>query len=276
MSALFEPLPGRLVSAGKIRMFAATAGEGPPLVFIHGLGWSHSLWRRQFERLSGAYRVIAADTRGHGQSDKPLGPYAITDFARDWLALLDALDVKRCCVVGFSQGGMVAQAIAARDPGRLAALVLAGTACRSKPEMRAIMEQRLAAATVDGPRAAATAAAASIFSPAFMARNPDFIAAFVEWREGHDPAALAAATRALYDFDFREALAALPCPVRVLSGAEDRLAPPEAGKEIAQLVPGARFSVIEASGHMLQIEQPEAFEQALDAFLAEHYPRRPQ
>jgi 3-oxoadipate enol-lactonase len=276
MSALFEPLPGRLISAGKIRMFAATAGEGPPLVFIHGLGWSHALWRRQLERLSGAYRVIAADTRGHGQSDKPPGPYAIADFAQDWLALLDALDVRRCCVVGFSQGGMVAQAIAERDPGRVAALVLAGTACRSKPEMRAIMEQRLAAAAAEGPRAAAGAAAASIFSPAFMARNPDFIAAFVEWRQGHDQAALAAATRALYDFDFRDALAALRCPVRVISGAEDRLAPPQAGEEIARLAPGARFSVIEGAGHMIQIEQPEAFDRALDVFLSEHFPRRPQ
>lgn len=272
-SSLFEPLAGDHVAAGRISMFVASRGEGPTVVFLHGLGWSHALWRRQFERLAPAYRVIAADTRGHGQSDKPAGPYSIGEFADDWQSLLDALEVRRFCLVGFSQGGMVAQAIAGRVSERLAAMVLAGTACRSNPDTRTLMEQRLAAGRAGGPHAAAAAAAASIFSPAFAERHPGFIAEFVDRRAAQDQDALAAAIRALYAFDFRDILGSLRCPLLALAGAEDRLVPPAAGEEITKLVPGARFRSIPGSGHMVQIEQPNAFDSLLDAFLAAHYPR---
>ena len=269
---LFAPLPGRRIDAGAISMYAASEGAGPAVVFLHGLGWSHALWRRQVQRLAPAYRVIAADTRGHGQSDRPPGPYSIGEFADDWHKLLDALQVRRCCLVGFSQGGMVAQALASRMPGRVSAMVLAGTSCRSRPETRALMEQRLAAAEADGPEAAAAAAAASIFSEGFVQRHPQFVAEFVAHRALQDHAALAAATRALYDFDFRQTLRDLRCPTLVLSAADDRMVRPEAGEEIAALVAGAQFRKVPDSGHMIPLEQPAAFDALLDAFLSAHYP----
>ena len=104
-------------------MMVVEAGRGRPLVFLHGLGWDHTLWARQVARYAGTYRVTAGDTRGHGGSAKPPGPYSIDLFADDWAALLDALGVRDACLVGFSQGGMIATQLAIARPD------LVGTTC---------------------------------------------------------------------------------------------------------------------------------------------------
>ena len=147
------------------------AGEGPPVVLIHGLGWDSSLWYPTMSRLASRHRVIAADTRGHGETDKPDGPYSIAGFAADWAALLDRLQVKQACVVGLSQGGMVAQALALVRPDLVSRLVLVATVCRSNPAARDHMEARILALADAGPEAAARVAADSIFSPAWRAEN---------------------------------------------------------------------------------------------------------
>ena len=81
----------RRVATGRLAMYIVEAGNGPPVLFIHGLGWDHSLWNPTVERLAVCYRAIAADTRGHGATDKPDGPYEIEMFAQDYAALIDAL-----------------------------------------------------------------------------------------------------------------------------------------------------------------------------------------
>jgi pimeloyl-ACP methyl ester carboxylesterase len=161
----FAPVPGveaHTVDGEGIRLHVASAGTGSPLVFLHGLGWDHTLWHGEFARYAGFYRVIAGDTRGHGQSDKPPGPYTIALFTADWLAVLDALAVDAACVVGFSQGGMIAMELAVEHPERVRALVLVSTACRSDPSRLTQLEARIARVKADGPVAGATMAAESI------------------------------------------------------------------------------------------------------------------
>src|SRR5262245_30730040 len=107
------------------------AGEGRPLLLLHGLGWSSRLWKNEIERYAKRYQVIAPDTRGHGDSEVPEGPYSIPGFAEDFIALLDTLKIKKACIVGFSQGGMAAQELATMRPDLVEALVLASTTCKS-------------------------------------------------------------------------------------------------------------------------------------------------
>jgi pimeloyl-ACP methyl ester carboxylesterase len=192
-------------------------------------------------------------------------------MARDWLRLLDALELAEWCLVGFSQGGMIAQCIAALEPVRTKALVVMGSSCRTNPATQAAMQERLAAAE-KSTRAAAELAAASVFSSAFAEREPDFIQRFIEQRAALEFAPLAAATRALYGFDIRPELARIACPTLVIAAAEDRLVPPEASAEIAAAIPGARLERIDATGHLCIVEQPQAVDRLLDAFFAEHYP----
>lgn len=241
--------------------------QGPAVLFLHGLGWDNSLWWPFVERYLDRFDVICADSRGHGGSGKPPGPYSIKMFADDMLALLDGLGVQRAAVVGLSQGGMTAQVMATRAPGRVAAMAAVATAGRTDPTAAANMEERIQAARTAGTAAAARIAAKSIFSEAFLARSPGYLDAFVTWRTGMDDAPLEAAMRALAGFDVLPDLPKLKIPVLVVAGANDRLIPPAASRAIAAAAPGAQYAEIPDSGHMIAVEQPAAFAAVLDPFL---------
>jgi 3-oxoadipate enol-lactonase len=265
-------LPARLVRIGDIAMAVSDTGEGPPIVFIHGLGWDRNLWSAQVDRLAGRYRVVAGDTRGHGDSDKPGGPYSIDLFAADWAALLDAIGTGPACIVGFSQGGMAAQILAARRPDLVAALCLVSTSGRFPASGRENMEKRLAAQANEGPEQAARVAAESIFSPAWRAANPAELERFVAWRTGQDQRSLAAAMRATYDFDATPLHPSFAMPTLVLAGSADTLTPAAGMRDIAAAIPGAIYAEVPGSGHMIPVEQPAEFDAILDQFLARHYP----
>jgi 3-oxoadipate enol-lactonase len=262
----------RRVAAGGLTMNIVEAGSGPAVLLIHGLGWDHSLWNPTVERLSASYRVIAADTRGHGKSDKPDGPYDMAMFARDYAALADALGLSGLCVIGLSQGGMVAQRLALLRPDLVAALVLISTSCKSHPSLRDNMEMRIAALDRRGPESAAKIAAESIFSPGWRDGNAAALARFVAWRSGMPMAPLNAATRALYDFDLSGDLPSIKVPTLVVAGQEDALTPPKGMEEIAALIPGATYRSIANSGHMIPVEQPGPLDAIVRAFLAAHFP----
>jgi 3-oxoadipate enol-lactonase len=246
------------------------AGNGSAVLLLHGLGWDHSLWNPTVEKFSTQYRMIAADTRGHGATDKPDGPYEMGMFARDYAALADALGLKRLCVIGLSQGGMVAQKLALIRPELVSALVLVSTSCKSDPSLRDNMEARIAAMDKAGPEAAAKIAAESIFSPGWRAANPAALARFYQWRAAMPMAPLNAATRALYDFNLSQDLPTIAVPTWVIAGAEDVLTRPKGMEEIAALVPGAKYRLIEKTGHMIPVEQPDALTALLSEFLKAH------
>jgi pimeloyl-ACP methyl ester carboxylesterase len=191
------------------------------VLLLHGLGWDHSLWNPTVERLAKNYRAIAADTRGHGATDRPDGPYDMAMFARDTAALADALGLTGICVIGLSQGGMVAQNLALLRPDLVSSLVLISTSCKSAPSLRDNMEARIAAMDKMGPEAAAGIAAESIFSPGWRAANPAALARFISWRSVMPSAPINAATRALYEFNLSSDLPRIAVPTLVVAGAED-------------------------------------------------------
>jgi 3-oxoadipate enol-lactonase len=272
MSAIPAVTREHHVKAGGISIYAIEAGRGRPLVFLHGLGWDHSLWRDAVERFSDRYRVIAGDTRGHGRSDKPPGPYTIAAFAEDWHRALGALGVEAACVVGFSQGGMIAQLLALEHPERIAALVLVSTSCRSDPALRAKMEERIRLARAEGATAAAWLAARSVFSKAFTAARPQRIEEFVQWRAAMEQEPLFEATRAGYDFDLSARLPTLKIPTLVMYGDEDALTPPPVVRQVAECVPGAELVGVAGAGHMIPVEKRAEFESLLARFLEKHHP----
>lgn len=261
----------RRIDLSRLTMNAFVAGEGRPVVFIHGLGWDHSLWQRQTRRLSSRYLVVAADTRGHGASDKPPGPYSIDMFVEDWAGLCDYLGIEQAVFVGFSLGGMIAQRLALLRPDLIGGLVLAGTTCRVPESSRAHMEQRIAAMKSAGPRAAAEVAARSVFSEKWRTRNADRVASFVQWRSAQDHAALHEVMRAASHFDVSADIHSIDAPALALVGTEDALMPAGSQMEIAQRLPNCETAAIDA-GHMMSIEQPEQFDIILDDFLARRWP----
>jgi 3-oxoadipate enol-lactonase len=248
------------------------AGAGPPLTFIHGLGWDHRMWLPALDRYAGGYRAITGDSRGHGQSEKPDGPYTMGQFTDDWTAALEKLSAAPGCLVGLSQGGMVAQEIAIRAPHLVKALVLVSTTCQEDPDTVANMSDRLENMRSAGAHAGAEIAAQSIFSEGFRNANPDYIAAFVETRAAQPQEPLISAMAALRDFDYRAGLEKLDMPTLVIAGTEDTLTPPEAVREVAAHIPGSQLVEMPGAGHIIPVERPDAFYAIIDTFLSEHYP----
>src|SRR5438105_12464497 len=114
-----------------IELHYESAGEGPPLLFLHGLGSSGQDWRRQVRAFTDRFRVITYDVRGHGASDKPPGPYSVPLFAQDAAALLRELETGPAHLCGLSMGGMIAFQLAVDFPE----LVQTMTIVNSGPSM---------------------------------------------------------------------------------------------------------------------------------------------
>ncbi|MBZ9772573.1 alpha/beta hydrolase [Mesorhizobium sp. CO1-1-8] len=248
-------------------MFVTEAGRGPAVLLIHGLGWSHALWHRVIAKLSGSYRVIAADTRGHASSAKPAGPYTMEQLTDDWAGILEACKVDRLAIVGVSQGGMIAMTLASREPDRVAALGLLGTASHFPEAAWARMQERGNVLREMGPRAAAEHTSRSVFSAKFALQHPAFLADFVENRLSASAPALGAATASLQGFDIRDRVSKVRCPVLIMHGTADGVIAHDSTAETSSVLPQAQTVLVEDAGHILPVESANLVETHLSRFL---------
>ena len=265
---------GRDVTVGGGRYHVWSAGDrhAPAVLLIHGLGWdARRLWEAQMLRLADAgWHVLAPDLLGVGASAPLVAPRPAGGFAADMMAILAAFDLRDCAVVGFSMGGPIALALAALPgtPVRAAAICCSGGPTTT--DQSAATEAMIAAASAKGADAFARDQAEAIWHPAWARAHPADVAAFVGWRAAMDQASLFNAFRS-------NAVAGDPvrpvgCPCVVIAADHDSFVPVEAARRLARDLGDADFVLIENSGHMVPIEQPDAFDAALGAFLERCWP----
>jgi 3-oxoadipate enol-lactonase len=244
-------------------------GTGEPLLFIHGLGSSTRDWEAQVPAFSADYQVITFDLRGHGQSDKPAGPYSMAMFTLDAIGLLKALRVEQAHVVGLSLGGGVAFQLTVDAPG----LVRTLTIVNSAPELilrsfkdRVTIWQRLAIVRLMGMRKMGEVLGTRLFvSPEQAALRRTFVS---RWSE-NDPRAYLAAMRAMVGWSVTARLGSIRCPTLVLTADQD-YTPLALKQAYTAQIPGAELVVIPDSRHALPMERPQEFNQALLGFLGRH------
>ncbi|HEY1014611.1 MAG TPA: alpha/beta fold hydrolase [Herpetosiphonaceae bacterium] len=245
------------------------SGSGPPVVLLHAFPLSKEMWRGQVEALRDAYRVIAPDLRGHGGSALRGDSATMEQMADDVLALLDRLGLGRVALGGLSMGGYVALNLARRHPGRLAALVLADT--RAGADSAEGREGRAATARKaleQGAPAIADQLLPKLLAPATQRDQPGLVSEVRALIEATSPAAIAAASHGMAArADSTAALPAFGAPTLVLVGAEDALTPPSESEAMRAAIPGAQLEIIPGAGHLSNLEQPAAFNQALRGFL---------
>jgi pimeloyl-ACP methyl ester carboxylesterase len=185
------------IQANGIALRCVDEGSGEPLALIHGVGASLEVWDGVASRLRDRYRIVRYDQRGHGQSEKATGPYAVEDFAGDLRALLDVLGIERAHVAGHSLGGLVAQSFALDYPGRLRKLALISTVAGRTAEERSRVQERLAMVANGIAGDHFRASLDRWFTDAFRAANPQLLAAYAARNQANDPACYAAAYRVL-------------------------------------------------------------------------------
>ncbi len=254
------------IKAANARLFYRWDGpEGSPtLVMSNSLGTTHAMWEPQIADLSEHFRVLRYDSRGHGSSDVPPGPYDIALLARDVLALLDALELDRVQFCGLSIGGMVGMWLAANAPARIERLVLSNTSAHiGTPEL---WNSRIEAVRQGGMKALADTVIERWFTPRFRESSPHTVERIREMLLATPPEGYAACVAAVRDMNQRESLARITAPTLVICGTQDPATPPEDGRFVAQNVSGARLVELEAS-HLSNIEAAPAYNRTLLEFL---------
>lgn len=254
-----------------IELFWREAGEGDPLLLLHGFPLNHTMWESQVEFFSGQnWRVIAPDQRGYGQSS--LNPDETTTMdllAQDAAALLDYLNIEKAVVVGLSMGGYVSFALYRQFPQKVRALVLADT--KAEPDPPAAREGRYQlreAVREKGSVAARDVMVPKYFAPAVYSANLALVAYWEKVVDGINPEAIMATLPGLAERpDSVPLLPQIKVPALVIHGEQDTMMPVEGARQMAQAIPGGQFVAVAGAGHMSNLENSEFFNQTVESFL---------
>jgi len=246
-------------------------GHGLPLMLIHGFPLCRKMWRPQAEAFSRAgCRVITPDLRGFGESGLASGTVSMDYYADDIVALLEHLGVDRAVVGGMSMGGYVLLNLLERYPDRVAAPIFITTKAGSDNDAGKAKRTELAeACRVRGIMPVAEAFRNLLFSPATMADNPELADEVFGWVAATDPRGAAAALIAMRDRkDCVPLLGSITHPALVIGADQDQAAPVEHSRIIAEGLPDAKLCILHGGGHMINLEQPSGFNEAILGFLA--------
>lgn len=254
------------------RIHATEHGEGPVVVFLHGVTLGVAAWAPEFRAFGG--RSIAIAFRGHGQSRAGRDGYAFERLAADVLEVLAALEIHDAVLVGHSMGGMVAQLLAVERPVDLAAavrrLVLVSTSpgpivlSPLGPFLELLFAAALASAERRGrgplPRGLTMWAARAGFGSHPRAVDIELLRAMLD---AMSPSALAAIVPHLVTFNMRDRLGEVRLPTTIVSGTRDVLTPPRTARALERGIPGATLTLLAGCGHMVMLERVEALCAAL-------------
>jgi 3-oxoadipate enol-lactonase len=236
----------------------------PVLVLANSLGTTVDIWEPQLPALARHYRVVRFDTRGHGRSAVPPGPYTIGDLGNDVLALLDGLGVARAHFCGLSLGGMVGMWLAAHAPERIDRLVLCCTSARpAAPEAWA---RRAATVRAEGTGAIADLVVSRWLTPAYASRHPGLVTRLRAMLTATPAEGYASCCEVIERLDLTAALPRIAAPTLVVHGADDPAILPSHGADIAAAVPGARLTLVRHAAHLANVEQAGA----VTALIVEH------
>lgn len=231
-------------------------GRGPAVLFIQGVGVIGEGWRPQIDGLAADFSVVSFDNRGIGRSEWR-GPVSIDGMAQDALAILDAEGIERSHVVGHSMGGLIAQQLALSAAGRIASLALLCTFAAGAQGARVTPDIVIAGlrTRVGTRRMRRLAFLELIVPPRVLAREDrDGLAERLRPLFGHDladqPSIVMPQLAAMKQYDARDQLRQLGgIPTLVVSAADDRIALPAYGRELAACIPGARYVEMSNAGH---------------------------
>lgn len=281
-----EPISHRIRGAHGLELHLLEwSTEGVPLVLLHGLGNEAHLWDDFVPSVAPHYRVLALDQRGHGDSDwDPEARYDAESMTDDLEAVLDALEIDRFVLVGFSMGGRVSMTFAGRHPERLAGLVIADIGpevdARGVLRISGEMAERRAPVFADAQEYAA------LLSLNYPAGQPHALKRMAEFglRErddglfelkmdpklrGERPTdAASQATEEAFIQQQWDALAKVPCATLVVRGAaSDILSPEVADKMVDEVLQNARLAIVPQAAHSIMTDNPKGFEEAVCSFV---------
>lgn len=243
--------------------------DSPPVVLIHGFPFSHKMWEHQALALAARYRVITYDLRGLGESVDETNHFTLEILVDDLLGLLDHLQIRKAAMVGFSMGGYIALRAIEREPTRFSMLVLADTqSAADSDEAKLKRTKALRSLQQAGIDVYGDEFLKSAVSSTTLETKRSLIANLKSMISSNSMAGLRGALFAMMSrTDTTQSLRNITVPTLVVVGSEDRITPVAQSEILKKSIPNARLALIAESGHMSNLENPEAFNSALLSFL---------
>lgn len=245
-------------------------GNGAPVLLIHGVGADLESWDGVLSHLSSDLRYIRYDQRGHGQSRRTPGPYTLDDLIGDSVALLDHLGLERVSVIGFSLGGLVAQALALFHPDRVQSLTLISTVAGRTSDEKARVNERAETLSQEGATTHLANAVDRWFTPEFAAAHPEVLEARRQKSLQNDPDCYVAAYRVLAGSDLGGQLQRIAVPTLIMTGEKDIGSNPRMSEFIHAQIPGSELHILPGLKHSVLLEAPDQIGGLIDPFLAAH------
>src|SRR6266436_3255455 len=254
-----------------VRLAYDDHGVGLPVIFLHAFPLNRRMWEGELTALLGEarYRLVALDWRGFGESEITNEISTMELFADCVAGLMDTLGMQSAVLCGLSMGGYAAFAFLRKYPQRVAGLILADTRPGADtPEAQANRENVARIAETQGTGAIADLQVPRLLSEYTRQHHPEVEMRVRQMIEAATVQGIAAASRGMAQrADSTDLLAGITCPTLVIVGEQDTLTPPTLAQDYASQIPGAQLIVIQHAGHLSNLEQPEAFLQAVRGFL---------
>ncbi len=242
--------------------------EGAPFVTLsHSLAASLELWDLQVPALRDKFRVLRFDTRGHGSSSAPPGPYSVEELTRDLVGLLDHLEIERTHFAGISMGGMIGQLFASRYADRLGKLVLSNTTCRVDPEAAPLWEERIRAAETMGMEAMAPDILKRWLSDHFRRTQPELTGRIRDMIAATPVSGYVGCCRAIAAFDVSHELRRVCAPTLIIAGQLDESTPVGVARAIQERIENSELAVMPGALHLSNVETGQLFNETLVSFL---------
>lgn len=239
--------------------------DAPVLLVANSLMANGSMWDGNIAALAERYRVLRYDKRGHGGSGLSAGPYTIAQLADDAIGLLDALGIQKVHFMGLSIGGMIGQQLGARYPGRILSLSLCNTASEMPP--RSLWEERFEIARTQGIAGLVDGTIKRWFTAPFIDRAPQEIEKVRQMILGTNVEGYVACGSAVRDMAQSTMLLKIKAPTLVLAGRDDPACTVDQGTVLHRVISHSKMVILEQAAHLSNIEQPEAFNNAVREFI---------
>jgi len=239
----------------------------PWLVLSNSLATDLSMWDDQIELLTRTHRVLRYDTRGHGKSSAPAGPYSFDLLVGDMVALMDHFHIERADILGLSLGGMTALGLALDHPARVGRLICADARADSPPPFVEGWDHRIGIVREKGMAGIVGGTMERWFTSATREQRPETIARASAMMLATSADGYIASAQALKQLDYLRRLPQMKALTLYIVGAEDGAAPPDAMRAMAAATPGARFESIPNAAHIANMEDVGAFNALITGFL---------
>ena len=257
------------VASGNAEIYYEVEGEGIPLIFVEGLGYSSWMWVKQ-KKMSDAIKIIIFDNRGVGKSSKPDNPYTVKDMCEDINSVANSAGIDKFFLLGSSMGGIIAQEYALNHENRLLGLILGETntgigSIMPGEDVLKVLSTPTNPDSIDDLRYRMSFA----FSNHYLENDREDFENFLQIRynERNSDIKYMQQLAAIANFSSEDRLGALSLPVCIITGDEDNIVPPENSRLLGNKIRNSTQVIIKNTGHLSMIERPDAFNRSVLDFI---------